>query len=128
MPHFSYEYSANLETLISLQDLADVTLQSAVETGIFPLGGVRVRMFPSQVNAIADQHPDNAFLHLTVSVGAGRSEEIRKEAGDHIWAALTEFLGPLFDQPHFSLSMEMREIHPVTTWKKNSIHARLKAT
>lgn len=127
MPHLSFEYSANLGGQIDVQELCDITLNAALETGVFPLGGTRVRTHPCPAYAIADQHPNNAFLHLMISVGSGRSEEVRHEAGDHIWTAITTFLGPLFEQPYFALTMEIREIHPITTWKKNSIHARVNA-
>jgi 5-carboxymethyl-2-hydroxymuconate isomerase len=32
----------------------------------------------------------------------------------------------LFETPHFALSLEVREIDPALSWKKNSIHLRLR--
>jgi 5-carboxymethyl-2-hydroxymuconate isomerase len=32
----------------------------------------------------------------------------------------------LFGTPHFALSLEIREIEAALSWKKNSIHARLR--
>jgi len=50
------------------QQLSDVV----VATGIFPLAGIRVRMHPVETYAIADGHPDNAFVALIMRIGAGR--------------------------------------------------------
>ena len=43
MPHFTIEYSANLEPCVDMQAVVEVVRKTAVETGIFPLGGIRVR-------------------------------------------------------------------------------------
>lgn len=126
MPHFNFDYSPNLAEKTDIDALLRATYNAALETGIFPLGGIRLRTHPADHVIIADDHAQNAYLHLMISVGAGRSEEVRKQAGDHIWSAIVTHLGPLFDSPHFALTMEIREIHPVTTWKKNAIHPRLK--
>ncbi|MBI4046145.1 MAG: 5-carboxymethyl-2-hydroxymuconate isomerase, partial [Devosia nanyangense] len=40
--------------------------------------------------------------------------------------AVGDYLAPLFDTPHFALSLEIREIHPDLSWKKNAIHPRLR--
>ncbi|MDH4066138.1 MAG: 5-carboxymethyl-2-hydroxymuconate Delta-isomerase, partial [Acidobacteriota bacterium] len=40
MPHLTIEYSANLEPDVAVQDLVDALHRAAVETGVFPLGGI----------------------------------------------------------------------------------------
>lgn len=127
MPHFAIEYSTNLETRINMTAFCGVIHDAALETGMFELGAVRVRAHPCDSYAIADLLPQNAFIHLTISVGAGRSEEARQQAGAHIWEAICAFLAPLYETPHFALTMEMREIDPATSWKKNGIHPRIRA-
>ena len=42
MPHFTIEYSANLEPLLDMGKVVEVVRKAAAETGIFPLGGIRV--------------------------------------------------------------------------------------
>ena len=39
---------------------------------------------------------------------------------------MSEYLAPLFETPHFALSLEIREIDPALSWKKNAIHPRLR--
>lgn len=126
MPHFIFEYSANLDGRLDVKALCDRTRAAAVATGVFEEGGIRVRTHRSEIYAIADNDPRNAFLHLMVRIGAGRSAAVKKEAGDAIFAVLSEACAPLLAEPYFALSFEICEIDPVTTWKKNSIHPRLR--
>lgn len=127
MPHLSYEYSANLDCQIDQSALCKHIHSAAMESGLFELGALRVRANRCDTYAVADQLEQNGFLHLQISIGAGRSPEAKKAAGEIIWGHLTEFLGPLFDTPHFALTMEIREIDPDFSWKKNAIHPRIRA-
>ena len=43
MPHFTIEYPADLDARVDMSDVVEVVRRAAVETGIFPLGGIRVR-------------------------------------------------------------------------------------
>ena len=43
MPHIIIEYSENLEQKINLDTLIEKIHISALDTGIFPLGGLRIR-------------------------------------------------------------------------------------
>ena len=43
MPHIIIEYSANLEERLGLDGLMDTLHAAALVTGVFPLGGLRVR-------------------------------------------------------------------------------------
>lgn len=126
MPHFTLEYSANLDARVDMGELCETIRQVALTTGMFEIGGIRVRAVRCEAYAIADANPDNAFLDLTIKVGEGRSVEAQKAAGETIFARLQEYLAPLFESPHFALSMQIREMASATSWKKNSMHARLR--
>ena len=43
MPHFTIEYSGNLDRHVDIGAVVELVRKAAVETGIFPLGGIRVR-------------------------------------------------------------------------------------
>lgn len=126
MPHFTLEYSANLDARVDMGELCETVRQVALTTGMFEIGGIRVRAVRCEAYAIADANPDNAFLDLTIKIGEGRSVEAQKAAGETIFARLQEYLAPLFESPHFALSMQIREMASATSWKKNSMHARLR--
>lgn len=126
MPHLSLEYSANLEEKADMDAVCARAHEAILSTGIFELGAPRVRAFPAPHYTIADRHPDNAFLDMVFRMGAGRSEEDKKRTGDAIMAAVSTELCALFETPHFALSLEIREIDPVLSWKRNAIHPRLR--
>ena len=126
MPHLTIEYSANLDGRANIGDLCETLLKTVLETGLFELGAVRVRALRADHYAIADQLPENAFVDLNLRIGKGRTAEEKKRAGDAIFAAAADVLGPLFETPHFALSLEIREIDAELSWKKNAIHPRLR--
>ena len=66
MPHFTIEYSANLDTRLDMGKVVEVVRKAAVETGIFPLGGIRVRAVKCKHYAIADGNPQTIALNITV--------------------------------------------------------------
>jgi len=126
MPHLTMEYSANLEANADLTALCGAIHDAIMGTGLFELGAVRVRALRAEHYAVADRVAQNAFLDMVFRIGVGRSEDDRKRTGEAIFAAATAFLAPLFATPHFALSLEIREIDPVLSWKKNAIHPRLR--
>lgn len=126
MPHMTIEYSANLETRIDPAGLCDVVRRAMIATGMFEVGGVRVRAIRCEAYSVADAQPDNGFVAMTLRVGAGRPADARKRAGEAIFAAARAHLGALFDTPHFALSLDMSELDSEFSWKENSMHARLR--
>ncbi len=127
MPHLIMEFSGNLERDLDIEPLMKVLADTAVATGVFPLGGVRVRCHPSSSYRVADGHPDNAFLHLTLRIGHGRELERRKRAGQAIFDALTDALAPVMARRPLALSAEIVEIDPETTWKKGNLRDHMRA-
>ncbi|MBX5162464.1 MULTISPECIES: 5-carboxymethyl-2-hydroxymuconate Delta-isomerase [unclassified Rhizobium] len=126
MPHLTIEYSANLDDRADIGALCEALLKTVLETGLFELGAVRVRALRADHYAIADQLPENAFVDLNFRIGKGRTAEEKKGTGEAIFAAAADVLGPLFETPHFALSLEIREIDAELSWKKNAIHPRLR--
>ncbi|OJV04178.1 5-carboxymethyl-2-hydroxymuconate Delta-isomerase [Shinella sp. NM-101] len=127
MPHLTVEYSANLEGRTDLDALCAALLETVLETGLFEVGAVRVRALRADHYAIADRLPENAFIDLNLRIGKGRSGEEKKRTGEALFATAGRLLAPLFETPHFALSLEIREIDAELSWKKNAIHPRLRA-
>jgi 5-carboxymethyl-2-hydroxymuconate isomerase len=122
MPHFTIEYSANLELRIDIGAACEVVRQAAVETGMFPLGGIRVRAISCRHYAIADARPGLGFIDMVLRLGEGRDLAARKQAGEHIFKALSDYLDPLFRDDKFALSFDMQINDKETSWKRNGIH------
>jgi 5-carboxymethyl-2-hydroxymuconate isomerase len=127
MPHFTLEYSANLDARIDMGKVVEVVRRAAVETGIFPLGGIRVRAIRCEHYAIADGRADFGFLDMVLRLGEGRDLAARKKAGEHIFKALSACLDPVFANSKFALSFDMQINDKETSWKRNNIHDVLKA-
>ena len=127
MPHFTIEYSANLDARLDISALVEVVRKAAVETGIFPLGGIRVRALRCEHYAIADGRADFGFLAMVARVGEGRDLATRRKAGEHIFKILSCYLDPVFAGGKFALSFDMQINDKETSWKRNNIHEALKA-
>ena len=126
MPHFTIEYSANLDSRLDIGAVCEVVRQAAVETGIFPLGGIRVRAIRCEHYAIADGRKNYGFLDMVLRLGEGRDLAARKKAGEHIFEALSAHLDPVFANSKFALSFDMQINDKETSWKRNNIHDALK--
>jgi 5-carboxymethyl-2-hydroxymuconate isomerase len=127
MPHFTIEYSSNLESKVDFDGLCRCLLKAALATGVFEAGAIRVRALRCDHFAIADDHPENGFIDLSLRLASGRSLEVRSQIGQKVFAATSEFLAPVLSTPYFALSFEVREIDPKLSFKKNAIHDRLRA-
>jgi 5-carboxymethyl-2-hydroxymuconate isomerase len=125
MPHFTIEYSANLDRRVDMAAAVEVVRKAAVATGIFPLGGIRVRAIRCEHYAVANGDPDMGFLSMMLRLGEGRDLETRKRAGEQIFRALSEFLEPVFAAGKFALSFDMQVNDKETSWKRNNIHQYL---
>ena len=127
MPHFTIEYSANLDALVDMGDVVEVVRKAAVETGIFPLGGIRVRALRCEHYAIANGNPHFGFLDMVLRLGEGRDLTTRKKAGEHIFRILSDHLDSVFASGKFALSFDMQINDKEMSWKRNNIHEALKA-
>jgi 5-carboxymethyl-2-hydroxymuconate isomerase len=126
MPHFTIEYSANLDALVEMGAVVEVVRKAAVETGIFPLGGIRVRAINCEHYAIADGRKAYGFLDMVLRLGEGRDLPTRKMAGEHVFKALSAHLDPVFANSKFALSFDIQINDRETSWKRNNIHEALK--
>jgi 5-carboxymethyl-2-hydroxymuconate isomerase len=127
MPHFTLEYSANLDARVDMAEVVEVVRKAAAETGIFPIGGIRVRAIRCEHYAIADGKAHFGFLAMVLRLGEGRDLATRKKAGEHIFRILSDYLDPVFAQSKFALSFDMQINDKETSWKRNNIHDLLKA-
>ena len=126
MPHLIVEYSANLEAQIDLDRLMTKLRDRAVETGVFPLGGIRVRGERRDQYLIADGSPDHGFVHLSARIGHGRDVATRRAAAQALFDVLCTHMQTVFDTRGLGLSFEMVEVAAETSLKKNNLHQRLR--
>lgn len=126
MAHIVIEYSANLRDQVDFPSFLEAVHARALATGVFPIGGVRTRAYAAEWYRIADGHPDNAFMHVMLRVGHGRDEDTLKRTCDAIFETICGRLAALYARIPLGISLEMQEIDPVLTLKKNNLHEYVK--
>jgi 5-carboxymethyl-2-hydroxymuconate isomerase len=127
VPHLIIEYSANIEDRFDLEALLDRLHETAVATGMFPLGGIRIRAYAAHRFRIADCAPENAFVHVTAMVGSGRPLDRRQRVSEQLFEAICDQLEPLSANSPLAISFNMREFDPVLNFKKNNLHEYVRA-
>ena len=128
MAHLSFEYSANLEADMDLQKLCWHLRDAMTGSGVFPLGGIRVRGTRVDVSTVASGEDELAFIDMTLRMGMGRDEDVRVAVTETIYATAEAWLGPRVGERPFALSLEVMEIESRFSEKRlNTIHNFLKA-
>jgi 5-carboxymethyl-2-hydroxymuconate isomerase len=127
MPHIVVEYSANIRDRMGLDGLIERLHATAIGTGVFPLGGTRTRAAERTHYRVADGHPDNAFVHVTLRIGHGRDADTKAQAARAVFDALCAHLAPLYDAIPLGISFELQEIDPALSFKKNNLHEYVSA-
>ncbi len=126
MAHLIVEYSANIEQEMKLPALLRTLHGAALETGVFPPGGLRTRAARRKHYVIADEDPQNCFVHLMVRLGHGRALEVRQKAAQHLFDVLTRHLEAVFQTRPMAITLEVVTIDPDLSYKKNNLHDKLK--
>lgn len=125
MPHLTIEYTDNIPDPRIPELLRALNGVLLARPDIFPVGGIRARAYRLSEYALADSsEPSDAFVHLRLQIGAGRSEEVKRETGDQLFAVLQGHFAEAFAAQGLMLSAEISEFSEAGTWKKNNIHAR----
>lgn len=120
MPHQVIEYSANLDTRLDIERLVEVMHAVAVSLDTLPVGGIRTRTARRDTYRIADSHPDNTFINVTLRI-APRPDDVKKDVGETLFQALKDFVQPVFAEIPMSLSLEIQEIDAEFRWKHSNI-------
>lgn len=129
MPHIVIEYTANIANEarlpVLLKTVNDVLI---AQHGVFPTGGIRSRAIRLDDYRMADGAADDAFVHVTLKIGSGRSEAVKKQTCDALFEALKAHFADLYAQRYLALSMELCEFSESGSYKHNNVHARYKKT
>ncbi|HYW57017.1 MAG TPA: 5-carboxymethyl-2-hydroxymuconate isomerase [Polaromonas sp.] len=115
MPHLKIEYTANLDPQADMGGLCKAL--AGVVTGlkddqgqpVFPLHGTRVLAYPAPHHAVADGQPDRAFVYLHLRIKAGRSDAIKKIAGDALLERAKAHFEPLFKTTPIGITVQIEE-------------------
>lgn len=131
MPHLVFEITDNIAAQADIPALLKKANACLIaQNGVFPIGGIRARAIVLEHYRVADgagvDDGGDAFLHVTLKVGAGRTAEVLKKTGDELFAMVKDHFAALYAARGLALSMEINEFNEAGTWKQNNIHARYK--
>ncbi len=125
MPHFIVEYTDNLRADADISGLLrKVNAVLMAQGGVFPTGAIRSRAICLTDYFVADGTVDDAFVHATLKIGAGRDPAAKKKACDELFAMIRDHFAGLYARRSLALSMELYEFDEGGTYKHNNIHAR----
>ena len=119
MPHLIIEYSANVADHVDIDRLVDALHDAALASGVAALDALRTRAVRRDHYAVADRHPDNAFVAVTARLGAGRSLDDQQRLLDTLIDALDDTVGAAGRT--MMLSVEYQEIDPTRRINRNHL-------
>lgn len=128
MPHLVILYTPNLERdtdmTVLCRALADAMLTVKDEQGaqVFPTGGTRVLAYPAAHFAVADGEGDYAFAYFNLRMGRGRSEAVKRQAGEVLAAAAKAHLAPVLARRPVGLTLQVDEGPEVFDAKFGNLH------
>lgn len=126
MPHIWIETSSNIAGENEIKTLKQRVYKAALATGLFPLGGIRVRHIVIDDYIVGDDDPSNAFVHIVVRLGIGRDEDTKLKAAQSMFGDICEHLTPLQARVPLAVAFEVQEMHPQLNFKFNNVHEHIK--
>lgn len=109
MPHIQIDYSANLAAAVTDGRLVDRVHQAAVDTGIFPVWGIRTFGRALSDYRVGNGDAGNGFVNITVRIAPGRDLALRQRIRHALFDAVLQAMGPLFDNHRLGCQLEITE-------------------
>ncbi|MBL0088591.1 MAG: 5-carboxymethyl-2-hydroxymuconate isomerase [Ideonella sp.] len=146
MPHLVILYTPQLDAETDMsalcRQLADamITVKDEAGAAVFPVGGVRVLAYPAAHHAVADGgaaaraagnppgaapggHADCAFAYFNLRMGRGRSEAVKKQAGELLAQTARQHLAPVLARRAIGLTLQIDEGPEVFDAKFGNLHS-----
>lgn len=111
MPHCIVEYSQNLEQEVPPVDLLEAVKSACIATKLFFDEDIKLRSMPYKSFLTAGR--EDAFIHVTLRILAGRTIEQRKLLSQRVLESLTQF-----SLKDVSFTVEVSEMERETYVKK----------
>ena len=127
MAHAIVEWTSNLEGEADIRGLLELIAAAMRNSGgVFPWGGIRVRAIRLDDYVIADGEADDAFVNVTVKMGAGRSAEFKQTFFTDLFEQIKTHFAELYARRYLALSLYVEEADEAGSFKHNNIHKRFK--
>ena len=121
MPHIILEYSDNITDNVDEAIILEELHTTLVATELYPSQAIKSRCVSHSSYRVGSGAGNNAFIHLSLAVLPGRSEEQRKDIADKLFEVVkSRFPKTVADTPS-SITLEIRELDGVSYCKLSSI-------
>ncbi|HUL77926.1 MAG TPA: 5-carboxymethyl-2-hydroxymuconate Delta-isomerase [Vicinamibacteria bacterium] len=110
MPHLVLEYSANVPDDPDPDRVLLRLHEALTKPGPFDLANVKSRVVRHERFRVAEGAPGRAFVHLTVSVLAGREAAVLRETGESLVTVLRESFPVAAAERSCDFTVELREM------------------
>lgn len=125
MPHITIEYSENLEDLHDITSLVDAVHGLAMDQGIAPLPGLRVRAVARKHYKIADGQSSHVFVSVIARIGPGRDDATKTAFLEGLIETVDSELAHLVGKNAVALSAEVQEIDAQFRINRNHVRDAL---
>ena len=127
MAHAIVEWTDNLEDSIDLKRLLQLIAREMRDAdGVFPIGGIRVRGIKLTDYVIADDSGEDAFVNITVKMGAGRPAAFKQQFFEALFEKIKAHFAAIFASRYLALSLYVEEADEAGSYKHNNIHTRFR--
>ena len=125
MPHIIIEYTANIEIDARIPELMRVVNDVLIgHANAFPIGGIRTRALRLEHYRMADGAEDDAFIHVTFRIKAGRPKAVTGPICAEMFGAMRAHLADVFARRYLGLTLELVEFDTHGFHVENNVHAR----
>ena len=112
MPHLLLEASTNIvETNDKIKQILYKCQELLVEKLPTQLANCKSRLIMHDVFVLGDNNPKNAFIHLTVRVLKGRSQELLSSTSRSLFELLQESFSKSKENLNLGISVEITELN-----------------
>lgn len=108
LPHMTVEYTKNIQNEVNMNELLKKLNESLIShEGLFSPQGIRSRANKLTDFLVGDGTNDDAFVHVTLKIAPGRTEEAKQNVLDHLFNTLEKHFE---EDEHITLSLEFSEL------------------
>ena len=127
MAHAIVEWTDNLDGFADIRGLLELIAAAMRNAdGVFPWGGIRVRAIRLSDYVIADGKEDDAFVNITVKMGAGRSAEFKQRFFTDLFDQVKAHFADVYARRFLALSLYVEEADEASSFKHNNLHTRFR--
>jgi len=111
MPHMTVEYTENIASEINTNDLLTKMNKSLIShEGLFTPQGIRSRAIQLTDYLVGHGDNNNAFVHTTLKIAPGRTEEAKRKVFDDLFATIEEYFNEVSADKQVTISLEFSEL------------------